>query len=254
MPAYVQEDAGPAGLKAAAANITEVAKTVPQDWAFPFPAEGIPVLMYHSISNLPGNSLGVPPEKFALQMKYLYNAGFTTITPDQLYSALQGKTRLPRRPIMITFDDGYHDNFTAAFPVLKQYNFKATFFVVTGYIGPGMLTWDEIKQMAGAGMNIESHTVNHLDLRTLPPARMRKELADSKTAIESNLGTKVEYFCYPAGKFNSTTLALLKDLGYKMAFTTVAGTVRRNQPLLQLRRIRINGLAGLEGFQKQLPN
>ncbi len=185
-------------------------------------------------------------------MKYLHDSGFTTISLDQLYDAYQGKAVLPEKPIVLTFDDGYPDNYTVAFPVLKQNNFKATFFVSTGAVGPGMMTWDQLKEMQEYGMSIESHTVNHFDLRTLAPAQQRKELAGSKQAIESKLGTKVKFFCYPSGKYNDVTLKILNEFGYKLAVTTVYGNAKLGDPLLQLKRIRINGGSNLATFKRQV--
>jgi peptidoglycan/xylan/chitin deacetylase (PgdA/CDA1 family) len=224
--------------------------SVPYD--HPFPAQGVPILMYHSIADLPGNNLGVPPEKFAGQMKFLHDAGFTTITPDQLFDAYQGTGKLPSSPILLTFDDGYPDNYYVAFPILKQYGFTATFFVITGDVDHGMLSWSQLKEMQDHGMSIQSHTVSHPDLRNLSGLALRKQLADSKASIEGKLNTAVRFFCYPSGKYNAQTLNQLKELGYSMGVTTSYGFAQLNQNPLLFSRVRINGDSSLETFKKQV--
>ncbi|HZW83635.1 MAG TPA: polysaccharide deacetylase family protein, partial [Candidatus Deferrimicrobium sp.] len=224
--------------------------SVPYD--HPFPAQGVPILMYHSIADLPGNNLGVPPGKFAEQMNFLHKAGFTTITPDQLLNAYIGTGKLPSSPILLTFDDGYPDNYYVAFPILKQYGFTATFFVITGDVDHGMLTWSQLKEMQDYGMSIQSHTVSHPDLRNLSDLCLRKQLADSKASIEAKLNTVVKFFCYPSGKYNAQTLNQLKELGYTMGVTTSYGFAQLNQNPLLFSRVRISGDSSLETFKKQV--
>ncbi len=234
-------------------------KQAPQKWVPPqgdndFPAAGVPFLYYHSITSLPGNVAGVPPAEFAAQMKYLYDAGFSPISLDQFYAAYQGRGKLPRKPVVITFDDGYPDNYTVAFPILKQYNFTAAFFVVTSYMQPGqgMMTWDELREMQAYGMTIGSHTVNHLDLSKLSKTEQKNEIFQSKAKIEIELGVSVNYFCYPFGNFNQTTLSLLRQAGYKLAVTTASGTARQQDNLFLLKRVFVNGLHDLDDFKHRV--
>ncbi len=217
-----------------------------------FPIQGIPILMYHAIEFKPGNNLYVSPDNFAAQMKFLHDAGFNTISLDELYFAFKGQAILPQKPIVITFDDGYKDQFTNAFPILKQYNFVATFFVITGGIDKWAMTWEQVTQMSKSGMSIESHTVSHPDLRTLSNSLQTEELALSKQTIEGKLGTQVKYFCYPSGKYTVTTLGILNKLGYEMAFTTDYGKVKLTDNLLTLKRIRVSGSTDLNSFIKMI--
>jgi len=223
-----------------------------QDYNHEYPGSGVPVLMYHSIANLPGNNLGLSPEKFAQQMQYLHDAGFTSISLDTLYAVLQDKGKLPPKPVVITFDDGYPNSYSVAFPILKQHNLTATIFVVSAWVDHGMLTWTQLKEMQAYGISIQSHTVNHLDLRTLSPAQQKQELAASKAEIENRLQSKVNFFCYPSGKYNIATLSLLKDLGYEMAVTTAYGKVKLGDNFLELKRVRINGDDSLDVFKQKL--
>ncbi len=106
------------------------------------------VLNYHMVNSM-FISLAIEPDDFDWQMKYLVDHGYHTITPDELYDFLAGTGKLPERPVLITFDDGYVDNYTTAYPILKKYNLKATIFVVTGFLSKrkGYLTWDQLREM-----------------------------------------------------------------------------------------------------------
>lgn len=130
----------------------------------------IPILMYHSISDAnPDNSLLVPPTMFKEQMDWLKNNEFTTMTLDEALDSMS-TGKVPKKPVVITFDDGYVDNYTAAFPVLKDNNMKGVFFVITDYMGEtagNSMSIDMLKEMKAAGMEIENHTSNHLELNSL---------------------------------------------------------------------------------------
>ncbi len=221
---------------------------------FGFPAGGIPVLMYHAIESLPGNSLGVPPQQFAQEMQYLHQHGYQTLSLDVLRNLIQNpqNTALPTQPILLTFDDGYADNYRTAWPIMRQFGFTGTFFVVTAAVGSGMMTWDNLKDLAQEGNSIGSHTIHHYDLTTLSPIRLKQELADSKAAIEKELGISVFAFCYPSGRYNTATLAMLTQTGYTLAFTTEPGRVTASVSPLTLKRIRVPGGLSLNGFAKLL--
>ena len=120
------------------------------------------VLNYHKIAN-EHKSLSVTLDDFEQHMKWLQEYGFTCITPGQLYDFVANGAELPEKPVLITFDDGYKDNYTNAFPIMKKYGMKCTIFVVTGFLGvyDNYLTWDQAKELLDAGFNIESHTYSH---------------------------------------------------------------------------------------------
>lgn len=217
-----------------------------------FPARGIPVLMYHSIKFLPGNSLGVPPEQFAEEMDYLYTHGYRTISLDDLNNLLRDpySTAMPPQPIVLTFDDGYADNYQTAWPIMQRYGFVGTFFVVTSSVGSGMMTWDDLKDLVRHGNSIGSHSVHHYDLTTISPVLLQKELVESKAAIDKELGTSVFAFCYPSGRYNEETQKMLIRTGYTLAFTTEHGKVTSSANPLALKRVRIPGGLSLQGFAK----
>ena len=199
------------------------------------------VLNYHKIDHT-FISLAVRPEDFDSQMKYLRDNGYHTISPDELYEALAGNGTLPENPVMITFDDGYEDNYTNAYPILKKYGFKATIFVVTGFLDKhkkGYLSWDEAREMNKNGINIESHTVNHRSMTDLTDDELRAELVDSKKKAEAELGHEVNYIAYPTGTYNLHIAQMVKEAGYKAAFTIKYGNVDKASNIYALERVPI---------------
>ena len=229
-------------------NVSPQTETIKQD----LPVDGIPVLMYHSISNKPGNIFCVPAQQFLKEMAWLYSHGYNTISMDELCDAINNGSPLKEKPIMISFDDGYEDNYDVAFPILKQFGYTATFFLVSDFVAPGWLTWQELKELSDAGNSIESHTASHRDLRTLTSNEQRKELLKSKQLIESKLGTRVRAISYPFGGYNEKTLSLLQSLGYELAFTSKHGRVYNNDIRFKLKRIGVDGGMPLNKFIKGL--
>ncbi|MHB1651169.1 MAG: polysaccharide deacetylase family protein [Desulfitobacteriaceae bacterium] len=220
-----------------------------------FPQGGIPVLMYHAIESIPGNSLGVPVEQFAAEMEYLNSQNYETLTLAEFYTALKApsnKVVLPAKPILLTFDDGYADNYRSAWPILKRHGFIATFFVITDSVGPGMMTWSDLKDLSMYSNNIESHTVHHYDLATLPLANLEEELKQSKTTLEKQLSISVTALCYPSGRYNKQTLDWMPKVGYELGFTTASGKVQKTDNLLLLKRLRVPGGLSLVGFKRLL--
>lgn len=218
-----------------------------------FPKEGIPVLMYHSIKTLPGNSLGVPVKQFTEEMSWLHRQGYNSISPKDLYDALIDGKPVPEKPILLTFDDGYSDNYNSAWPILCQNDFKATFFIITDFVGSGMMKWDQLNDLIKQGNTVESHTAHHLDLSTLSDNQQELELNVSKRELESHLGINVQSLCFPSGKYNKTTLALMPKVGYKLGFTTKPGKVHLGDNILTLKRERIYGGMSLALFQRLFP-
>ncbi len=199
------------------------------------------VLNYHKIDHT-FISLSVQPEDFDNQMKYLHDNGYHTITPDELYEALAGNGQLPENPVLITFDDGYEDNYTNAYPILKKYGFKATIFVVTGFLDrhkKGYLSWDQAREMNQNGINIESHTVNHKSMTDLTDDELRSELVNSKKKAETELGHEVNYVAYPTGTYNLHIAQMVKEAGYKAAFTIKYGNVDKASNIFALERVPI---------------
>lgn len=207
-----------------------------------------PVLMYHSI----GESLGRPyaylyvtPAQFEEQVKYMADNGYTFLFPDEMYYADRCE-----KPVVITFDDGYVDNFDQALPVLKRYNAKATVFVAGSNIDQQwMLTKQQIRQMADSGLvNIGSHTLAHGDLTKLDGAALQEEMAGSQWLLEKITGKKITNIAYPFGKFNDAVIAQAKRY-FACGFSVNKGSEGN---LYTLRRVTVDGRDGLDVLQRNL--
>lgn len=216
----------------------------------------IPILMYHSISDHPTNTLCVSPVRFTAEMKHLYDAGYHTIGFDDLKNAWLNHQQLPKKPILITLDDGYEDNYQAAYPILKRYSLRATIFMITGSVGqPNKLSWDTIRFMDQQGLvQFGSHTVYHLDLSHLNESQQRYEIQQSKADLEHHLGHPVIAFCFPSGHYNATTLQLLQQSGYILAVTTHPGYADlKSQGQWTLHRVRVSGDESVATFSSLFP-
>jgi peptidoglycan/xylan/chitin deacetylase (PgdA/CDA1 family)/predicted small lipoprotein YifL len=217
---------------------------------------GVPVLMYHSIAVEKGNPIRMPVEQFDTEMKYIKDQGYKTLTLKELYDYFENKVPVPDKSIVITLDDGYEDNYTSAFPVLKKYGLKATVFMITCSIDadPNCLTSAQLKEMDKAGIEIESHTVTHRDLDTLSYEEQLSELKDSKAALEKLLGRTVDYVAYPEGKYNDNTVKAVAAAGYKMAFTTNGRWSDKSDGILTLDRVYISTFHSMDVFKNRLTN
>ena len=198
------------------------------------------VLNYHKVDDT-FISLAVRPDDFDKQMQYLSDNGYNTITPDELYDSLAGNKELPENPVLITFDDGYEDNYTNAYPILKKYGFKGTIFVISSFLGKNKnyITWDQAREMDADGINIESHTVDHKSMTDLTDDELREELVASKKKIEEELGHPIGYMAYPTGTYNLHIAQLVKEAGYKAAFTIKYGNVDKASNIYALERVPI---------------
>lgn len=213
--------------------------------------------MYHYISVPPPDAdkfrvdLSVTPAAFSAQMQYLAATGYRPIRLSDLADYLLNGTPLPGKPIVLTFDDGYVDNYANAFPVLKNYKFPATFFVITQFVDenrPGYMTWTQLEEMAIEGMEVGSHSIDHPDLRGKSRAFQNTQIAGSKVTIESRIGTPVKSFAYPSGKYDARTIDVLRSTGYLAAVTELQGTRQSTEDIFELRRIRIRGSYSVTDF------
>ena len=189
----------------------------------------VPVLMYHEIAERweTSSRLAVSPTRFAAQLGYLRSAGFTAITAAELSAALAaGSGRLPARPVVLTFDDGYADFHRRAMPLLDAHGFTATLFVTTGWeqdadmrrADPGrMLNQTQLAEAAAAGIEIGAHTRTHPQLDRLPEQLVRDELCASKQWLESKLGLPVHGLAYPFGYSSDLVRDVARESGYGYA-------------------------------------
>ena len=200
-----------------------------------------PILMYHSVDDHGSKlKLSVPVKEFRAQMKYLRDKKFGIISSVQLADMIKSGKKIPRNTVVVTFDDGYLDNYVNAFPVFKEYKIPATVFVISGSVGkPDFVNAAQMKEMSDAGIDIESHSATHPFIEGITEEGFRREAVESKKAIEAITGKPVYTFCFPYGGFNDYTRDILRDTGYKAGFVTMP---RDNSIALdpyRLRRIKI---------------
>jgi len=189
------------------------------------PRYSVPILTYHSFDYGKG-LLSVAPENFERQMRYLKDKGFNVIPLGELVAGIKNKRKFAHNTVVITIDDGYANNFTNAYPILKKNGFPAIIFLITNNIGTNaaFLNWDEVGEMSKHKISFGGHTKNHVYL----PSVVKKdilwdEIAGSKKAIEEHIGISVDYFCYPLGGFTEEAERLIEKAGYKGACVTNRG-------------------------------
>jgi len=217
----------------------------------------VPILMYHHVEELPPDAdairrdLTVLPSQFEAQLAYLAEEGYNTIHLSDLILHLQTGHPLPPKPIVITFDDGYHDLFTNAYPLLKEYGFVGTFFLITNLADEGRedyLSWAEIRFLHAMGMEIGSHTYTHPDLRGQPYDYLVWQILGSKEAIEARTNEPVRLFSYPSGKYDQQVVEVLKSTGYWGAVAISQGAHHSSERTFELQRIRVRGSHNLRDF------
>lgn len=208
----------------------------------------VPIIMYHSINpdNQGGKSLlVVTPENFRRQMRFLKEHRYNVISLEEAVRFIKNKKRPSGRTIAITFDDGFKDNYTYAFPILKEYNFPATIFIVVNEVGvppESRLSWDEIRAMQESGLvTFGSHTVTHPNLEGVTSAEtLENEIQGSKKILEEKLGRGVTSFSYPGGKFTKAAKQAVIDAGYELAVATSPGKRVPDNDIFVTKRLRIS--------------
>lgn len=212
-------------------------------WLLWTPVRGVPILEYHMVGNdaqPEEQPYIVPTAEFAAQLDYLQEAGYTTITMQEYTAARQGKRTLPAKPIILTFDDGYADNYTEMLPVLEAHGMRATMYMVTNDIDRDRyLTWEQLRDMQQRGVEIGGHTANHLPLTTLSPEEQADELKLSKLILEWNGIHWVGAFSYPNGAYTPEIAQRVREAGYLTAVTGDAGLNTDTTDFYELQRINI---------------
>lgn len=213
--------------------------------------------MYHYISVPPPDAgdvrrdLSVTPQDFDEQLRYLKKAGYHFITlSDLIYYLATGK-RLPRKPIILTFDDGYRDSYTHAYRLLQKHGVVGTFFLITAPIdqeNEEYLSWDQVREMSAAGMEFEPHTYTHPDLREQPVDYVVWQIMASKEAIEERTGKTSRFFSYPSGMYDQRVMDVLRSAHFWGAVTINQGDWQSSQQPFELNRIRMRGSDTLEDF------
>lgn len=223
----------------------------------------IPVLMYHRVSDDGDPALSryrVTPAQFRLQMEWLKNSGFEPVSLDTIKGGRQGRQQLPRRPVLISFDDGYTDFYHNAWPVLREFGFPSVMFVVAGKVGDWsdwdkelgrpepLMTWRQLQDISAAGVSIGSHSVTHRRFSRFSIREAYSEMRDSALIVERNLGQRPSAFCYPYGVYDRSVEQLLPICDYEFGFTCDAAAASLRGNPLRVPRIEVMGSDSLDNF------
>lgn len=208
-----------------------------------------PILMYHYVGSLPPDwdavrrDLTVSPALFRAHMEYLFYNGYTPISFYDLHDALMTGRALPAKPVILTFDDGYTDHYANALPILREFGFTATFFIITAAADenrPDHLTWPQIIEMADAGMSMEAHTKNHVELDGRTYDELIYEMLGSMESLGHYTRRQPHMFSYPVGRYDDLTLQVAAQLPIWRAVTTEPGTLHTTDNALTMTRMRIH--------------
>jgi peptidoglycan/xylan/chitin deacetylase (PgdA/CDA1 family) len=220
----------------------------------------LPILAYHAVDAKPlsgssGVAMTVPTNQFQEEMDYLAENGYHTITLSEVYDAVDKNLPLPAKSVAITFDDGYLDQYSVAYPILKSHNFTATFFVITNMVGRNgkydYISWDQLKEMQNSGMDIESHTVNHPNLTKLKLQSLADQMVKSKEVIKAHLGKDPKIIAYPGNKYDANVETAAQNAGYVAGLTCDKGKLLFKGTSFEWPRIQISG-EPIVVFEKQV--
>jgi peptidoglycan/xylan/chitin deacetylase (PgdA/CDA1 family) len=216
----------------------------------------VPILMYHVIAKRPAGapypSLFVPQSEFAAQMSWLASRGYRAVTLDRVFAAWRGRRALPKKPIVLTFDDGSASIPRNAMPVLRKLRWPGVLNLKLGNVREhGGITAGQVKRLIRAGWEVDSHTISHRDLTTLSEAALRHEVADSRWVLQRRFHVPARFFCYPAGRYDARVIAAVRAAGYLGATTTRYGLARSRTPF-ELARVRVDGGDGASGLRRKL--
>lgn len=221
----------------------------------------VPILMYHYVSTPPEGAdairrdLSVSGERLDAHLTRLDELGYAPVTLHDLALALQIGHPLPPKPIILTFDDGYRDHYTEAFPVLRAHDAVGTFFIITSAAddeNPAYLTWDQIREMYAAGMEIGAHCYTHVDLRDRTVDFLVWQVLGSQEAIEARTLEPVRFFCYPSGQYDQQVIDVLHSAHYWAAVTVEQGVEQDSEHPFELQRLRIHGDTDADDLERLL--
>jgi len=241
-----------------------IAPVKPFQAAVAMPEREVPqlsVLAYHRVTPHATNHMVVAPDLLRRQLQAVQQHGYAVITPDEWVAAVQGRMPAPAKPVIITFDDAWRDQYEYALPILEELRMRAVFYVYTATIGsPETMSWAELREVAGRGHVIGCHTATHSDLArpyqfedsARYAQRLQREIAGARAVLEEHLGVPVEHFCYPYGYYNTNVIALVRAAGYRTAMTVNPSANEAGTPLLQLGRIVVAPWMDAEGLLQQM--
>jgi peptidoglycan/xylan/chitin deacetylase (PgdA/CDA1 family) len=206
---------------------------------------GVPILMYHVIASPPPGApfpgLYVEPVQFAAQIEALVHAGYHAVTQDQVLAAWRGAARLPRHPIVVSFDNGYRSQYLEALPILRRVRWVAVENLQLSGLPPsaGGLTPREVRALVAAGWELDTQGWSHADLVEADPAKLHFEVVVARARIRRLYGVPANWFCYPSGRFDAAVVAAVQGAGFVGATTVVPGWARPADDLYELPRLRV---------------
>ncbi len=212
----------------------------PADTVYTVP-EGVSVLMYHMIGDEENNDAVMTEANLRWQMEYLRDEGYHPITMQELADYVIDGAPLPTKPVCLTFDDGYKDNYTIVYPMMKEFGFPWTVFVITGHMGqPGRMTWEELSEMADSqAVTISSHTMSHPWLTELTAEDIRREIMGAQRDLKTHLGIDNPWLAFPYGDRNEIVDEAARAAGIRLAVITNAGRVHGGDRPYEIRRVWI---------------
>lgn len=216
----------------------------------------VPVLMYHVIqrpfADSPYPGLYVPRAEFAAQMRWLDRHGYEAVTLQRVYDAWHGDAILPRRPVVLSFDDGYRSHYTNALPILRSHGWPGVLNLDLSNLAP---SWgvrpSMVEELVASGWEIDAHSLTHPDLTSLAGSALRHEVRGSRHEIRLRFGVAANFFCYPAGRYDSEVVQVVSAAGFLGATTTEFGLAAGAEPFT-LDRVRIDGGDGAGGLAAKL--
>ena len=265
--AFVLSGCAPGQAKSAASSSVSAAAAdsqmkpgvayVKRDPSVPYSVpEGVSVLMYHMIGDIQNNAAVMTEANLRLQMNYLRDHGYHPITMQELYDYITKGAPLPEKSVCITFDDGYLDSYTIVYPLMKEYGFPWTLFLITDDVGKpyNRMTWDQLKEMADSHtVTIANHTLSHPKLHNLATAKEKeKEIVEANEALKYHLGIDNAWLAYPYGDYDDQVVEICKKAGIKMAVTTDSGRVHVGSYPYELKRVYVGNDISLARFSERL--
>jgi peptidoglycan/xylan/chitin deacetylase (PgdA/CDA1 family) len=216
----------------------------------------VPILLYHVVGTAPADApfpeLYVGRADFAAQLRWLRRHGYTAVSLRRVFDYWRRGYALPPRPVVLTFDDGYHEDFTNVRPLLVRYRWPGVLNLAVQNVLDGKLTLPQLRALVRVGWEIDAHTLTHPDLTTLDRAELRRQVAGSRRWIRRRLGVPVDFFCYPSGRHDGAVLAAVRSAGFVGATATEPGYASPADGMYALDRIRIDGSDGVGGFVAKL--
>ncbi|HEX6491061.1 MAG TPA: polysaccharide deacetylase family protein [Gaiellaceae bacterium] len=216
----------------------------------------VPILMYHVVANAPAGvpfpGLFVRRADFTGQLRWLARHGYHPVLLQQVYDYWRYGYALPPRPVVLSFDDGYRADYDFVRPQLLARHWRAVLNLVVRNALDGALPTGEARTLRRDGWEIDAHTLTHRDLTTLAPAELQHEVAGSRAWIKAHVGGPVDFFCYPAGRYDAQAIAAVRAAGFLAATTTQPGVASPRNGLFTLERIRVDGSDGVSGFAAKM--